>query len=160
MSSNTSNTEPDSKNTSPPLSDPIKIQENSTIDTGSYLITNPDNANVIDVPALDVDGRDILINELKPTNISDKIIVKILGNPGTLHATNMENVVLLCGPVRTSIFLENCKNCEFVVACQQLRIHTTTQSHFYLHVTSKVSRLKLLNTIKFGFINIFPIILS
>jgi hypothetical protein len=47
------------------------------------------------------------------------------------------NVTLLCGPVRTSIFVENCINCDFVVACQQLRTHSTKQSNIYLHVTSK-----------------------
>lgn len=119
------------------LEDNKKSEEESTCDTGSYIVTNSDDSRVIDVSALDIEGRDVLINGLKPVNISDQITVKILGNPGTLHATNMENVIILCGPVRTSIFVENCKNCTFVVACQQLRIHTTTQSDFYLHVTSK-----------------------
>ena len=123
-------------------SDHLKKEDSSTLDTGSYSITNPDDASIINVPPPDVEGRDVLINDLQPKDNSDKIIVKILGNPGTLHATNMKNVVLLCGPVRTSIFIENCQDCEFVVACQQLRIHTTTHSHFYLHVTSKVSKCK------------------
>jgi len=118
-------------------SDHLKKEDSSTLDTGSYSITNSDDASIINVPPPDVEGRDVLINDLQPKDNSDKIIVKILGNPGTLHATNMKNVVLLCGPVRTSIFIENCQDCEFVVACQQLRIHTTTHSHFYLHVTSK-----------------------
>ena len=122
------------------LEDNKKSEEESTCDTGSYIVTNSDDSRVIDVSAVDIEGRDVLINGLKPDNISDQITVKILGNPGTLHATNMENVIILCGPVRTSIFVENCKNCTFVVACQQLRIHTTTQSNFYLHVTSKVSK--------------------
>merc|ERR1712110_326830 len=69
--------------------------------------------------------------------VSGKIVVRILGSPGTLHITNMDNVTVLCGPVRTSIFVENCINCDFVVACQQLRIHTTRKSNFFLHVTSK-----------------------
>ena len=78
------------------------------------------------------------MNNLRRDNYEDKITVNILGSPATLHATNMDNVTVLCGPVRTSIFVENCTNCNFVVACQQLRIHTTKQSNFYLHVTSKV----------------------
>jgi len=118
--------------------DQTKVEESSTSsDTGSYIIDNPDDANIIDVPSHDIEGRDVLVNGLKRPNNSDKITIRIFGSPGTLHATNMDNVILLCGPVYTSIFIENCKNCYFVVACQQLRIHTTTESHFYLHVTSK-----------------------
>ena len=41
------------------------------------------------------------------------------------------------GPVSGSIFVENCADCSFVVACQQLRVHSTSSSHFYLHVTSR-----------------------
>ena len=93
---------------------------------------------MIVVPAEDVKGIDINMNSLRQDKYMDKITVTILGSPATLHATNMDNVTVLCGPVRTSIFVENCTNCDFVVACQQLRIHTTTQSNFYLHVTSKV----------------------
>ena len=44
---------------------------------------------------------------------------------------------VLCGPVSSSVFVEGCKECVFVVACQQLRIHTTTLSAFYVHITSR-----------------------
>ena len=44
---------------------------------------------------------------------------------------------ILCGPVSSSVFIEDCKDCTFVVACQQLRVHGTVQSLFYLHVTSR-----------------------
>ena len=44
---------------------------------------------------------------------------------------------VLCGPVSSSVFVEDCKDCVFVVACQQLRVHSTTNSQFYLHVTSR-----------------------
>ncbi len=44
---------------------------------------------------------------------------------------------VLCGPVSSSVFVDDCKDCVFVVACQQLRIHTTTHCTFYVHVTSR-----------------------
>lgn len=115
----------------------VNLDENLTADTGSYEVTNPGGCNVIEVPADQIAGRDVVINGLCNENLCQKLTVKILGSPGTLHATNMSNVTILCGPVRTSIFIENCVNCEFVVACQQLRIHTTKESNFYIHVTSK-----------------------
>lgn len=103
----------------------------------SYEVINPNCQNLIDVSENAIRGRDVIMNSLRQDNYFEKITVKIFGSPGTLHATNMENVTVLCGPVRTSIFVENCSNCTFVVACQQLRIHTTKNSNFYLHVTSK-----------------------
>jgi len=54
-----------------------------------------------------------------------------------VHATNLTDVTFLCGPVQTSIFIDNCVNCTFVLACQQLRTHTTQDSKFYLKVTAK-----------------------
>ena len=112
--------------------------ENYESDTGSYEIKNPDGCNLIEVPSKEIESRDVIMNKLRNGTVLGKIVVRILGSPGTLHITNMDNVTVLCGPVRTSIFVENCNNCDFVVACQQLRIHTTRQSNFYLHVTSKV----------------------
>ena len=112
--------------------------ENDDSNIGSYEIKNPDGCNLIEVPSKEIEARDVIMNKLRNETVLGKIVVRILGSPGTLHITNMDNVTVLCGPVRTSIFVENCINCDFVVACQQLRIHTTRQSNFYLHVTSKV----------------------
>ena len=116
----------------------INEGKESAFNTGAYEITNTNDSSIIEVPAQDVETRDVVMNRLRSDNFLEKVTVKILGSPGTVHATNMDNVTILCGPVRTSIFIENCTNCEFVVACQQLRIHTTRNSNFYLHVTSKV----------------------
>ena len=58
-----------------------------------------------------------------------------LGNPSTIQAANLEECTVIIGPISRSVFVKNCSNCTFVMACQQLRIHDTTQSSFYLHVT-------------------------
>ena len=116
----------------------VTYNENHESNIGSYEIKNPDGCNLIEVPSKEIESRDLIMNNLRNETVLGKIVVRILGSPGTLHITNMDNVTVLCGPVRTSIFVENCINCDFVVACQQLRIHTTRHSNFYLHVTSKV----------------------
>ncbi|TRY72552.1 hypothetical protein TCAL_14117 [Tigriopus californicus] len=51
--------------------------------------------------------------------------------------TNLVDCTILAGPVSTSAFIDNSRDCRFVLACQQLRTHSTTHSHFYIHVTSK-----------------------
>lgn len=52
-----------------------------------------------------------------------------------LNPPNADRV--LCGPVSSSVFIEECCNCIFVVACQQLRVHSSSSSSFYVHVTSR-----------------------
>lgn len=67
----------------------------------------------------------------------DHCTLRCYGNPSTLHMSNIKDSVILCGPVTTSIFAENCSNCTFVIACQQLRLHSSRNIRIYLHVTSK-----------------------
>jgi len=99
--------------------------------SSSYRVSNPDNLAVIEVPSADVLERDVSVDNMTACT------VKLLGVPSTVHVTNLRDVTLLCGPVQTSVFIENCSDCTFVLACQQLRTHSTTGSNFYLKVTSK-----------------------
>lgn len=50
---------------------------------------------------------------------------------------NLKHCIVLSGPVGTSIFIENCENCKFLLACQQLRLHSSKRCDIYLHVTSR-----------------------
>ena len=111
----------------------IFFQLSAEIDasSSSYRVSNPDNLAVIEVPSGDVLERDVSVDNMTSCT------VKLLGVPSTVHVTNLRDVTLLCGPVQTSVFIENCSDCTFVLACQQLRTHSTTGSNFYLKVTSK-----------------------
>lgn len=75
--------------------------------------------------------RDVALRHLKNCTIGLK------GVMGTLHITNLENCVVLSGPVTSSVFIEKCTNCKIITACQQLRMHSSTKCDIYLHVTSK-----------------------
>lgn len=63
--------------------------------------------------------------------------IKVFGAPSTVHMKNLENCIILVGPVSSSVFISDCKKCTFVIACQQLRTHSTVDSKFFLHVTSR-----------------------
>ena len=76
-------------------------------------------------------GKDVALARLNDCT------VRLKGSPGTLVMDNLTNCTVFCGPVAGSIFIDGCKDCSFILACQQLRIHTTTDSQFYIHVTSK-----------------------
>lgn len=75
--------------------------------------------------------RDILLSDL--TNCT----VRLRGNPNTLRLAKARGCKVLCGPVSTSVFLEDCRDCILAVACQQLRVHTTKNTRIFLQVTSR-----------------------
>ncbi|XP_053692829.1 tubulin-specific chaperone C [Sabethes cyaneus] len=64
-------------------------------------------------------------------------IVRLEGHSGALQFTKLKNCLVLCGPTSRSIFLDDCVDCKFVVACQQLRCHRSRNCHLYLKVTSR-----------------------
>ena len=70
------------------------------------------------------------------TNLSG-CTIKLTGFPSTLHMTSLRNCTIMTGPVATSVFIDDCVDCIFVLACQQLRVHNTKHCDFYLHVTSR-----------------------
>jgi len=86
---------------------------------------------IIEVNDKDVIGQDVMLSQLSNCTV----IIK--SNPITLHATHLTNCILKCGPVQTSIYLDNCNNCTLSLACQQLRAHNSRETNIYLHVTSK-----------------------
>jgi len=63
--------------------------------------------------------------------------VYLEGMPSTLHLNYLKDCQIFSGPVSTSIFAENCHNCTFIIACQQLRLHASKHINIYLHVTSR-----------------------
>ncbi|CAH0714703.1 unnamed protein product, partial [Brenthis ino] len=79
----------------------------------------------------DLFQRDVALRHLKNCTIG------LQGVMGTLHLTNLDNCIVLSGPVTSSVFVEKCTNCKIVTACQQLRMHSSTKCDIYLHVTSK-----------------------
>ena len=79
----------------------------------------------------EVNGADIGIANLK------NCVVKLIGHPSVLHLNDVENTVILCGPMSGSAFISKCKNCKFNLAAHQLRIHETFETDFYINVMSR-----------------------
>ncbi|KAG7325016.1 hypothetical protein KOW79_011332 [Hemibagrus wyckioides] len=79
----------------------------------------------------EIQQRDVLLSHL--TNCK----VRLYGSPSTLHIKNVRGCQILCGPVSSSVFVDECKDSTLVLACQQLRTHNTTSTQIYLHVTSR-----------------------
>ncbi|XP_008690124.2 tubulin-specific chaperone C [Ursus maritimus] len=88
-------------------------------------------SQVLEKRAEELHQRDVLLTELS------KCTIKLYGNPNTLRLAKARSCTLLCGPVSTSVFLEDCSDCVLAVACQQLRVHTTRDTRIFLQVTSR-----------------------
>jgi hypothetical protein len=63
--------------------------------------------------------------------------IKIFGSPNTLQVINLVECNVLIGPVTTSVFIDKCHDCKFSFACQQLRLHTSTNCTIYLQITTR-----------------------
>jgi len=98
-------------------------------DNTCMLLGKVDEKLVLD--AENVNKNDVLLSDLT------RCTVKIYGTPNTLHMVNLVQCTVLIGPVTTSVFVDNCRDCEFAFACQQLRLHSSKNCKIYLHVTSR-----------------------
>ncbi|XP_029934490.1 tubulin-specific chaperone C [Myripristis murdjan] len=86
---------------------------------------------VLTLPAEEILKRDVLLTHL--TNCK----VRLFGSPSTLHIKHISGCEVLCGPVSSSVFVDDCRNSTLAFPCQQLRTHNTTDTQVYLHVTSR-----------------------
>ncbi|KAJ8669842.1 hypothetical protein QAD02_001101 [Eretmocerus hayati] len=98
-------------------------------DNSCMLLSKVDEKLVLD--AENVNKNDVLLSDLT------KCTVRIYGTPNTLHMVRLVKCTVLIGPVTTSVFVDDCQDCEFAFACQQLRLHSSTSCTIYLHVTSR-----------------------
>ncbi|CAG5099801.1 Similar to TBCC: Tubulin-specific chaperone C (Bos taurus) [Cotesia congregata] len=98
-------------------------------DSASSLIGKSDGTFALD--AENVNKNDVLLSDLT------RCIVRIYGAPSTVHMINLKQCQVLIGPVSSSVFANNCDSCTFAFACQQLRLHSSTDCTIYLHVTSR-----------------------
>ncbi|XP_059176479.1 tubulin-specific chaperone C-like [Physella acuta] len=97
---------------------------------------------------LQKNGNEINKKDIALASLTDCTVL-LYGAPSAIHMNKLKNCKVFCGPVPGSIFIRECINCTFVLSCQQLRIHSTTNSHFYIHVTSKAI-IEDCNGIKFA----------
>lgn len=83
---------------------------------------------------LTLEAGELENRQLNLFNLRDCRVVA-LGNPSTIQAASLHNCTVIVGPVSRSAFVKDSTNSWFVMACQQVRIHNTSQTCFYLHVT-------------------------
>jgi len=124
-------------------------QKISSKDTSAEKIESKDNSNLInsnDVIGFGFDnrtGEELSLtreeSNSKDINLSnlENCTINIYGSPSAMRLKNVINSRINCGPVSRAIFINDCFDSTFQLACQQLRIHSTSNTKFYIHVTSK-----------------------
>nr|ACO10637.1 Tubulin-specific chaperone C [Caligus rogercresseyi] len=100
----------------------------STKNTAKVTLGDKENESLV----LDSGEMDPLISRLRGCKVHLRTYV-----PSTVHLTDLEDCVVVFGPVRTSVFVERCRNTVFYLYCQQLRMHESKDCSVYLHVTCK-----------------------
>jgi tubulin-specific chaperone C len=118
-----------SKQAQASLSTPEIDNSNINVDS-SCSIKDIDNQEYISYEEK-INGKDIAIVNVKNSTI------QLHGNPSVLWIKDLENTLVLCGPITGSAFVNNCKNCKIIVACHQLRIHESHNTQFYINVGSR-----------------------
>ncbi|XP_003387097.1 PREDICTED: tubulin-specific chaperone C-like [Amphimedon queenslandica] len=117
--------------TSDKVIDPLPELGTSAFTASNAVVVKERNDSTIDLQPSEVNGSDVVFSDLSSCT------VRIYGTPGALTISKCTGTKILSGPIQRSIFVEDCSNSHFVVSCQQLRVHSTTNSVFYLHVTSR-----------------------
>ncbi|KAJ1157349.1 hypothetical protein NDU88_010063 [Pleurodeles waltl] len=86
--------------------------------------------------SLELSGEELNGQDVQLVNLRD-CRVRLQGSPGTLHLRGLRGCTVLCGPVASSVFMDECYSCELGFSCQQLRVHRSTDTRIYLHVTCR-----------------------
>jgi hypothetical protein len=79
----------------------------------------------------EVNGKDVAIENLEHCEIFLK------GIPSSLQIKNLHGCIIIVGPCSKSVEIDECHQCEFALACQQLRVHTSDECDFYVHITAQ-----------------------
>ena len=78
-----------------------------------------------------VNGKDVAIENLEHCEIFLK------GIPASLIIKNLHGCILIVGPCSRTVSIDECRQCEFALASQQLVVHTSDECDFYVHITAQ-----------------------
>lgn len=112
------------------IAQPAKLNIEELCSQNSLKISDLNDTRVTK-DSSEVSGRDVIISQACNSRI------ELHGHPGFVSIRNLTSCQVFIGPVRGSVLIEDCQKCVFVTACQQMRIHRTTDTSFHIHVTSK-----------------------
>ncbi|EGF80070.1 hypothetical protein BATDEDRAFT_88871 [Batrachochytrium dendrobatidis JAM81] len=125
-----------SSKSKPSTNTKLTVSEHVVSDTASTL---PLHGQVYS----NINGKTCVAQTL-PTSEQDLYVSNIVSSvldlrcisAGAVHLKNITNSIVLFGPIRGSILVEQCIQSTVAVVCRQCRIHDSHRSIFHLHVAS------------------------
>ncbi|XP_041469025.1 tubulin-specific chaperone C-like [Lytechinus variegatus] len=111
--------------------DDVDASKSSPIITVNAVGFSNRTSESLSLPAEEIHQKDVNLSNLSSCTI------KLPGSPSALQISNLSDCKVFCGPIPGSVFADKCIDSTLVLACQQLRVHNSRDSKFYLHVTSR-----------------------
>ncbi|ESO06448.1 hypothetical protein HELRODRAFT_155706 [Helobdella robusta] len=127
-----------------------EIKDSCYVNKKFSFKTNNNAKDIVNLDNVEIakQNDEILNKDIRISNLTN-CTVKLYGHPGAIHIDRIKNCKIFIGPVKGSILIEDCSDSKIIAACQQMRIHKTVQSHFYIHVTSRAI-IEDSNNVKFA----------
>jgi hypothetical protein len=114
----------------PEISNSVSPSANLIVSSNTINISNKNN-ELIRFESSELNGKDVAIENLNQCEIFLK------GIPSSLQIKNLHGCILIVGPCSRSVMIDQCQQCEFALGCQQLRVHTSNECDFYVHITAQ-----------------------
>lgn len=79
----------------------------------------------------EINGLDFKIKDI------DGCTIILLDHSAAITIDKCKNTKFYIGPIKTSIFIRDCSNCEFTVSCSQFRCRNLTNSSIWLYTPNE-----------------------
>jgi len=117
-------------------------KRDETLDPNDYIFRDMEGQQIGKSPA-EINGQGFRIESLKNCD------VYLLDNSAQITVDKCEGCTFFFGPVKTSVFVRDCKDCNFVMACQQLRTRDCTNCEMLLSCVT-LPIIEATSNIRFG----------
>jgi len=77
--------------------------------------------------------KDVYLTDLESCVID---LVNIKFDIAILQMNRINNCIVFVNPIKSSMIIDNCNNCYFILACHQFRMHDSKNIDVYLHCNS------------------------
>jgi len=98
----------------------------------ALLFSNKTNA-YLTAQDLQNTTKDVYLNDLESCVID---LINIKFDIAILQMNRIKNCIVFVNPIKSSMIIDNCDNCYFVLACHQFRMHDSKNIDVYLHCGS------------------------
>ena len=110
----------------PAVQNKPKIGAKKKLNKADFMFKSQKRQILVKKPG-DINGIDFMIKDL------EDCIVVLLDHTAQLQVDRCYGTKFFIGPIKSSIFLRNCKNCEITVSCSQFRCRDLEDSKIFLY---------------------------